>query len=533
MRLTHSRVCLLSLVVLLLAAAAACAPVAPPSAPAAPAAAPAKVLTYLLAQEPNSMDPHVVTESQSGLPIRNVYDRLVELAPDGQTILPGLAETWERSADGAVYTFHLRKDVKFHSGTPFTAEAVRFSLERALTLGKGESFSMKDYIDPAKVKVVDDNTVEITLNKPYNPILSILALHNIGAIVNPELVKANSTADDPWAELYLTNHMDGTGPFKFVEWQPKQFVAIERNDAYWKGPAKLDRVIFRLIEEPATERLMIEKGDADIIHTLPTDMIEALRQNPDVVIASKTGIETTYWAFNNQTKPFTDPRVRQALSYAVDYDAIMTGIVKGSGVQMKGPLPQGLAGFNDGVTVYKRDVAKAKALLAEAGYPDGFNLVTHYPVWRDLADIAVVLQASFAEVGVKLELKEVPLGTLVDLVAAGETPFFPWVSTPNYADPDAVLYPKFHTNAIPFGAAGNIARYSSPEVDKMLDEASSTPDDARRLDLYKQIQAKVTDEAAWVFLFQGVTEQPVRKWVQGYDVALIGVPDFWAVDIVK
>lgn len=537
---------LLSLVIMLLFLTIACSPSAAPGAVTVketvvvekqvvvtptPAPAEAKTLTYLLAQEPNLMDPAVVTESQSGLPIRNVYDRLIELAADGETIEPGLAENWDISPDGLTYTFHLREGVNFHSGTPFTAEAVRFSLERTLTLGKGESFALAEHIAPENVKVVDDHTVEITLNEPYGPILSILALHNVGSIINPELVKDNATDDDPWAEEYLADHMDGTGPFKFVEWQRKQFVALERNDDYWKGPAKLDQLIFRLVEEPATKRLMLERGEVDIVHNLPTDMIEALKQNTDIVIAEKPGIETTYWAFNNQVEPFNDVRVRQALSYAVDYEAIMNNIVKDGGVRMRGPLPRGLAGFDETVTMYRRDLDRAKALLAEAGYPDGFSTTTHYPVWRDLADIAVVLQANFAEVGVDLKLQEVPLGTLVDLVVAGETPFFPWVSTPNYADPDAVMFPKFHTESIELGAAGNIARYSNPEVDALLGEARATTDPLERLRLFKDVQHIVTDEAAWIFLFQGVIQQPVGSWVQGYEIPVIGVPDFWPVDI--
>jgi peptide/nickel transport system substrate-binding protein len=256
-----------------------------------------------------------------------------------------------------------------------------------------------------------------------------------------------------------------------------------------------------------------------------------LSANAEIQIAEKPGIETTYWAFNNQAEPFNDPRVRQALSYAVDYTAIMDGIVKNGGVRMRGPLPQGLLGFDDTVALYERDLERAKALLTEAGYPDGFSTVTHYPVWRDLADIAVVLQANFAEIGVTMELQEVPLNTLVDLVASGETPLFPWVSTPSYADPDAVMFPKFHTDAIALGAGGNIARYSDPDVDVMLDEARAATDREQRLDIYRQIQHKVTDEAAWIYLFQAVNIQPLRANVTGFEIPVIGVADFWGVDL--
>ena len=533
MSTVNPRFRILPVIAVLLVIVAACTPVATPGAEPTDMPAAPKVLTYVLAQEPNVMDPDVAVESQSGLIIRNVYERLIELAPDGETIIPGLAESWDISPDGITYTFHLRQGVTFHSGAPFTAEAARFSLERALTLGKGDSFKMADYIESQNVKVVDDATVEITLTEPYAPILSILASWGVGSVVNPEMVTENATDEDPWAEGYLATHMDGTGPFKFVEWQPKQFVAVERNDDYWKGPAKLDSIIFRLVEEPATVRLMLETGEVDIVHSLPGDMVDALSQNPDVVIAERPGLETTYWAFNSQIEPFTDPLVRQALSYAVDYNAIMDNLVKGGGIRMQGPLPQGVAGFDESVMLYERDVEKAKALLAEAGYPDGLTVVTHYPVWRNLADIAVVLQANFADVGVQLDLQEVPLGTLVELVVTGGSPFFSWVSTPTYADPDAVLYPKFHTDAIAFGASGNVGYYSNPEVDELLNEARTSTDNARRLELYAEVQHIVTDGAAWVFLSQNVIQQPVRGWVEGYEIQVIGIPDFWGVDIVK
>jgi peptide/nickel transport system substrate-binding protein len=351
--------------------------------------------------------------------------------------------------------------------------------------------------------------------------------------VNPALVIDNATDDDPWAEGHLAAHMDGTGPFKFVSWEPKQFVAVDRNEEYWKGPAKLANIVFRLVEEPATTRLMLEKGEVDVVHNLPTDMIDALKQNSDVVIGEKPGLETMYWAFNSQMEPFNDPLVRQALSYAVDYNAIMDNLVKDGGIRMRGPLPKGLASFDETVMLFERDIEKAKSLLDEAGYPNGFTVTTHYPVWRNIADIAVVLQANFADVGVQLDLEEVPLGGLVEHVVNGTSPFFPWVSTPTYADPDAALYPKFHTTAIPFGAAGNVGRYSDPDVDTLLDEARTSSDNARRLELYGKVQHIVVGDAAWVFLTQNVTQQPLRSWVKGYEIPVIGNPDFWSVDIVK
>lgn len=492
-----------------------------------------KTLTYILAQEPISMDPHVITETQSGLPVRHVYDRLVEVTPDGRNVVPGLAERWAISTDGLTYTFHLRSGVRFHSGAPLTAEAVRFSLERVLTLGKGPSFLLKEYVEPKNIRVSGPLTLEVRLSRPYAPVLSLFGLYGTGSIVNPQLVRANAASDDPWATRYLTTHMDGTGPFRFMEWQPKQFVALERNPNYWKGAARLERILFLQVPERTTARLMLERGEADIVHTLPTDMVEAMRGSLNVVIAEKPGFETTYWAFNNQMPPFNNVKVRQALSHAIDYDAIMAGIVRSGGIRMRGVLPRGLPGSDETISIYPRDVARAKSLLAEAGFPSGFATTTHYPVWRDLANIVQVLQANFADAGVKLELQQVTLPALVQVVVQGTTPFFPWVSTPAYADPDAVMFSKFHTEAIKQGASGNIARYSNPAVDRLLDQARATTDRGTRLRLYREVQRTVTREAAWIFLFQSVLQVPHGRWVQGYEVPLIGTANLYPIDVAR
>ncbi len=492
-----------------------------------------KTLTYILAQEPISLDPAVITESQSGLVVRHVYDRLVEVTPDGRSVVPGLAERWEISRDGLTYTFHIRQGISFHSGARLTPEAVRFSLERLLALGKGTSFLLKEYVDPKNIRVTGPSTVEIRLNQPYAPILSIIGSYNIGNVVNPQAVRSHATSDDPWATKWLAANMDGTGPFRFVDWQPKQFVAIERNPGYWRGPAKLERIIFVQVPERTTARLMLERGEADIIHNMPADLIEAMRPNPEIVIAEKPGFETTYWAFNNQMAPFNSPKVRQALSYAVDYDAIMTFIVRGGGIRMRGVLPRGLPGSDETIAVYGRDIAKAKALLAEAGFPNGFTVTTHYPIWRDLAAIVQALQANFADVGVKLELQQVSLPQLVQVVVQGTSPFFPWVSTPSYADPDAVMFPKFSSAAIKEGASGNIARYTNPTVDKLLDQARATTDRGKRLQIYRDVQRIVTRDAAWIFLFQSVLQTPHRRWVQGYEIPLVGVANLYPVDVTR
>jgi peptide/nickel transport system substrate-binding protein len=497
----------------------------------ATASAAPKMLTYILAAEPKSMDPAIASDDLSRLPITAVYSRLVELSPDGQTLIPDLAEKWEASADGLTFTLQLRKGVKFHSGTPFNAEAARFSLERMLTLGKGQSGYLKPFLEPGNVKAVGEYTLQLKLTKPCGYLMKLLAVQDIGSMVNPQLVKEHATTDDPWAEKYLANHMDGTGPFKFIEWQPKQFVVVERNGNYYKGPAKLERITFKLVEEPATMRLMIEAGEADVIHTLQTDMIMALQKNPDVNIIETPGLTCTYLAFNNQTPPFDDVRVRQALSYAVDYEQLMKYIVKSSGMRMQGPLPKGMPAFDPTVKLYNRDLDKAKALLREAGYPNGFETQLCHLVWADIPDMALVIQSNWADVGVKAEIRELAMNAHVQGVVDGTSPTFFWTSTPRYLDASAIMIPKFLTENIAMGAAGNVSRYSNPEIDRLLKKALETTSDKDRIEIYKKVQQITTDEATWIFILQSVLQQPVHKRVKGYELPVIGSPDFWPVDV--
>ena len=490
-----------------------------------------KIMTYILAAEPKYMDPAMASDDLSRLPISAVYSRLVATSADGKTILPDLAESWEASEDGLTFTMNLRKNVSFHSGAPFNAEAARFSLERMLTMGKGQSKYITPFLEPQNVKAVDEYTLQLKLTKPCGYFLSLLAVQDIGSIINPEMVKANATGDDPWAEEYLFDHMDGTGPFKFVEWQPKQFVVVERNDDYYKGPANIEKIIFELVEEPSTMRLKIEAGEVDVIHKLQTDMIMALAKSPDVNIVETPGLTCTYLAFNNETPPFDDVRVRQALSYAVDYGQIMEYIIKDSGMQMRGPLPKGMPAFDETVKLYPRDLDKAKSLLAQAGYPDGFETEIAHLVWGDIPDVAIVLQSNFADIGVKAEIKELAMAAHVQGVIDGTSPTFFWTSTPRFLDSAAIMIPKFLTENIAMGAAGNVSRYSSAEVDNLLNQAVETVSDQERKSIYKKVQNIVTNEATWIFLFQGVPQQPLHKRVEGYILPVIGSPDFWPVDL--
>lgn len=494
-----------------------------------------ETLTYVLFEDVTSLDPAVAVDSQSGLVIQNVYDRLVEVAPNGHDIEPGLAESWEVSDDGLTYTFTLHEGATFHDGSPLTAEDVVYSFQRVLAIGQGDAFVLADHVEPDGIEAADEQTVTFTLKNPYAPFPSIVALWSIGSIVNQDFIEANAAANDRWGAKYLTDHMNGTGPFAFVGWTRNQFVELERYDDYWKGLAKLARLVFETAAEPAAESLALRRGDVDILdgNLLSTDQLNEIADAEGVEIASEPIFDTIYWIFNTEVEPFDDVRVRQALSYAVDYDGIMSQVVGQSGVRLEGPLPQGL--LPEGVSspnVYERDVDQAKALLAQAGFPDGFSMRSPWVEFGPIAGIAQVLQANFADIGVEMEIREIPLGTLVEQVEAGELGFFPWSSNPDFASPDSVLYPHFHSEA-PRSAEGNLAHYQNPEVDELLDLGRDSTDETESAEAYREASDVIIDEAPWVFLMQTVRNQPLRSWVTGFEVTVIGQPNFWDVNIER
>ncbi|WP_166355807.1 ABC transporter substrate-binding protein [Phytoactinopolyspora limicola] len=490
-----------------------------------------RMLTFALYDEPPTLDPAVATDGEAGKVIQNVYDQLVSVGSDGYEISPAVAESWEVSPDGLTYTFFLRDGVTFHDGSPLTAEAVKFSLERVAGVGQGAATLIKDWLDPENdVEVVDDHTVRMQLRTPYAGFLQIMGYFSAGSIVNPAVVEEHGTDDDPWAEAYLDSHVAGSGPFEMVAWERKQYVQLERYDEYWRGPARLATLVFQAGTEASSQQLAVQRGDVDIVAQLPADMLATVDDSPDVDVLVFPAADQTYWVFNNDAEPFDDPRVRQALSYAVDYDGILTSIVGDSGTRMMGPMPAGFVQFNPDVTIYERDVDRARQLLTEAGYPDGFTVTTDYVDVANLKQIAQVLQANLADVGVTLELRQVPFSQFLEDVASGESVMYPWVTNPATADPRAVLWTKFSDQS-GNGPDGNFTRYHNAEVDQLLAEAQSTADEDLATANYQRVQELVAADAPWIFLYDTVHRPAVRTSVSGFELPVVGQPSFWDVDV--
>jgi len=492
------------------------------------------VLNYGISGRITTIDPAVCVDDYGIFVIKNTYERLVEETLDGTNVVPGLAESWTVSPDGLTYTFKLRPGVTFYDdGSPVTAEAVRFSLERALRLAKGKTWLLEGVLDPEGIRVHNDDEISINLFKPTPFLLQILASPVPASIINPRTVEANSTVDDPEGETYLYENTAGTGPFKVTEWAHGQYIVLDRNPGYWQeGLPKLNRLVLRVVTEPATASSMLQGGELDIVYRLPSDVTAYLSTRPGIRTLSQPRLEFTALYFNCMLRPVDDINVRRALSYAIDYETAMK-IVGFQGQRMTGFLLSGMLGYDPNRLGYTQDLEKAKKLLSEAGYPDGFALTCQYPVWGNIPDVMVAVQADLVKVGVKLELQQIAFGPYLDLVNKGEIPLFPWEGSPPINDPHSFLFPRVSSTQIGTGSGGNVTNYANPAVDLLLEGGLAELDPAKREKIYQALDAALTSDAVAIWLWQTVAQQPVCTWVKDYVYPVLGLPNMSQVYLEK
>jgi len=505
-----------SISLLLLLALVACgpqpAPTAPPpeaaatTAPAVPTAAGLSeggTIIVGLQAEPTSLDSHQITDYNSARATYGIYDSLLHFKDESTEVEPGLAESWEISDDGLVYTLHLRK-VKFHDGTDFNAEAVKFNIERQTDPNHpyhntGEfpyaefTWGMVD-----KVEVVDDYTVKITLKEVFAPFLNHLAMHP-AAMVSPDAVKK-------YGRDFSINPV-GTGPFKFVSWTPGVEVVLEKNPDYWRGAPKVDRVIYRPIIEDQSRLTELEAGSINFIVNIPPDELARLRQDPRFTIVEQPGMHTWWVAFNHTKDPFKDRRVRQAMNYAVNKQAIVDNILKGTGTLAINPLPPVVWSYTADLQRYDYNPEKARQLLAEAGYPDGFSCSFWVPEsgsgMQQPVAMGTAIQADLKAVGIDCKIQTFEWGTYLEktIVPPEQADYdlmeMSWIG--DNGDPDNHLYILLSGEQWP-PAGFNMGYYKNDEVDALLREARTTLDRARRTELYVKAQKLIAEDPPWIVI---------------------------------
>lgn len=481
---------------------------------AAPLLAASKdVLVVGVSSDIHTLDPAVSSDNYDWRQIYPSYDRLVKykvVNGTGSTeVEPMAAESWAVSDEGTVWTFKIRKGIKFDDGTPLDAKAVKFAFERTLKIGKGPA----DNIGAIKaIDVVDDHSLKITLKNAYGPFLQTLAT-DAASIVNPAIMKHEKNSD--LAQGWLATHTDGSGPFKVAEWVRGQRCVLAAKPNYWSGTPKIKKTIIRFMRESADRRMALERGDIDIAEGILIDQIPALEKNPDVKVLKFPSQLVEYVYLNNQKPALKDPKLRQALNYAVDYDGIIRHVLQNNGVQMKGPVPLGMWGHKKDVLQYRHDVEKAKALLKEAGLAKNLTLTLIYSERRaSWEQIATILQSNFADIGVTLKLELISNPTLRDKIDRGDFELCLGAWSPDFADP--FMFMNFWFDSKLWGLPGNRSFYKNPKVDSLIRKAASLSDQQERTQLYNQAQDIIMQDAPYIFLYQVNTIVPIRKNVKGY-----------------
>ena len=445
-----------------------------------------------------SLDPHASNDNPSSNIRVQIYDRLMDLDENGVP-QPMLAESWERPDDKTII-FHLRKGVKFHNGDEMKASDVKFSLERALA--SPEVSHILAGING--VEVIDDYTVKVTTEKPMAAILNNLS-HITIAILSE---KATKEAGDKFGQNPV-----GSGPYKFVSWQSGDRVTLEAFPEYWQGEAPVKNVVYRNIVEETNRTIGLETGELDIIYDIQGLDKNKLRDDERFVLIEGPQVSMTYLGFNMKKAPYDNPKVREAISYAIDQKPIIDTVFLGAGEAANSIIGPNVWGYYD-VEKYTQDIEKAKALLAEAGYPDGFKAkiwVNDNPVRRDTA---VILQDQLKQIGIDLAIETVEWGAFLDGTARGDHEMFllGWGTVTR--DPDYGMYELISTATM--GAAGNRSFYSNPTVDKLLEEGRTELDPEKRKAIYKEIQEIIRKDIPMYMIIYPLQNVVTQKNIKNF-----------------
>lgn len=464
------------------------------------------------------LDPALEEDGESFKVCDNIYDTLVHYKDGTTDLVPGLAESWVSSEDGLTWTFNLRRGVTFHDGTPFNADAVLFSLNRQHDKTHpfhkiGGSYvywvatGLADIVD--KISAIDAYTVRIQLKKPYAPFIYTIAITPF-AIVSPTAVKK-------LGEQYSNNPV-GTGPFKFVRWDRSDKIVLEANESYWGGRPKLDRVIFRSIPDNAVRLIELQQGSLHVMEFPNPDDLQQIEKDESLVLLSQPGMSIGYLAMNMDKSPFDNHKVRLAINHAINKSDIIEHLYQGLGMPAKNPIPPTLWSYDDTIEDYPYDPELAKKLLAEAGYPDGFEttlwaLPVPRPYIPDGRALAEVIQSELRNIGIKAKIVTFDWGTYLEKTKYGEHDMAMLGWSADLGDPDNFFYFLLSKSSAE-KPAGNIAFYRSDAMQDVLEKAVATSDRDERIALYKKAQQIFHEDVPWVPLAHAKQVLVVNKKVK-------------------
>ncbi|WP_371823263.1 ABC transporter substrate-binding protein [Paracoccus sp. Z118] len=473
-----------------------------------------------------SLDPAQSFEFSGQDQINNIYETLVELDPETLTPIPGLASEWSVSEDGQTFTFTMAEGRKFASGNPVRAQDAAFSLQRVVKLNLTPSFVIGQFgLTPEtvdqKVRATDDRTLVIETDRPFAPSFLYNALTaEAGSIVDMETVMANAQGED-FGHEWLNRNSAGSGPYTLRSWSPNESVILEANPNWHRADElAMKRVFVRHVLEPASQRLQLEAGDVDMARNMtPTD-VEAIRGNEGVKIEENLRGQLYYVSANQKHEILSNPKVLEALKYGIDYQGMADSIVKGTNVVHQSFLPAGFLGAIEDKP-FSLDVEKAKALLAEAGYADGFQIEMLIRNEQERIDISQAMQGSLSQLGIDMSIRSVTGAESLSIYRARNHELTLQTWGPDYPDP--------HTNASVFALnpdnsdeaqlTGNLAwrnAYAATETSPMVEAAVVEQDEATRRGMYEEMQRISQATSPFMILFQRVEQTAMQDNVEGF-----------------
>lgn len=427
--------------------------------------------------EPSSLDPATSKDTVTHMMMYQIYDALIKEDPTDYTkLIPGLAERWEFNADNTEVTFYLRNGVKFHNGDTMTADDVWFSLQRSLE--SSYSSGISEAID--HFEKVDDMTVKCVLKYPYGPILDVMTNMTYGIASKRAVEEAES------ANIDFARNPCGTGAYKMVEWKSGDALVLERFDDYYGGPAQIKDLTFKLVPDAASGAIALEDGTLDVYYLVAPSDYEHLKNAPNIAYVECPGVGLHHITFNVTDGIFTDKRIRQAVAYALNRDDIVIGGAEGYAKVANCLAPTSVFGYIDDFKWYEQDIDKAKALLAEAGYPNGFDVVFSMQGSDVYMKPAQVVQDQLRKIGINVTFDKMERAAYLEDVG-DKRKFVASLRMINATvrDADSVLTRRFHSSML--GGGNNYSGYSNPEVDSLIEEARKASDREKRLESYRKI----------------------------------------------
>lgn len=471
-----------------------------------------------------SLDPQEAFEIATGDLLNALYLRLVRHDPDDfSRIVGGAVENWQRAEDGRGMRFVIRKGLKFQSGNPVTADDAAFSLRRGIQMAKPPAIILRQFgwtaenVEQMVRAEGDELVLQFDQAYPQDLVLSALATA-IASVVDRKLVMANAR-DNDMGNGWLKSRSAGAGPYRLVAWKPKEGVVLEAFPGYVFDAPRLKRVIVRHVAEPAAQRLLLEKGDVDVASDLNPDQVDALAASKAVQITRIPRGTVYYFAMNTSRPELAKPKVWEAMRWLVDYEGISGKLFRGLYAVNQAPVAQGVpSALTD--QPYRLDVPRAKKLLAEAGYPDGFAISMDVMTASPYREIAQSLQNTFAQAGIRLELKVSDSAQMMARYRERRHDTVVFVWAPDYSDPSSTIeFFSRNTDNAPDAANRNAAwrnHWLIPQLTQQTQQAAVEPDAKQRMQRYQQIQQAIRESSPFVFVLQQVNAIAHRSDVSGY-----------------